>query len=113
MSGVVNVKKACLVKRGIANFQEWAAREDAVYIGRNMSFYVPGAIGSKWQNPFPVKKYGRDECLALYETFIREHPTLYNELGELKGKELGCWCCPEPCHGHVLMRLLKDHTGIL
>ena len=25
-------------------------------------------------------------------------------LSELRGKTLGCWCAPEPCHGDVLAR---------
>lgn len=28
-----------------------------------MSFYVKGANGSKWANPYSVKKYGRDKCM--------------------------------------------------
>lgn len=29
-------------------------------------------------------------------------------LSELKGKTLGCWCKPNPCHGDVLLTLLKE-----
>ena len=25
-------------------------------------------------------------------------------IGELSGKNLACWCAPQPCHGHVLLR---------
>ena len=57
---VVDVHKAELVKRGYRDFADWAARPNHIYVGRNMSFYVPGAHGSKWANPFTVKKYGRD-----------------------------------------------------
>lgn len=108
MACVVNVKKAFLKKRGIADFAEWVSREDSVYIGRNMSFYVPGAVGSKWANPFPVKKYGRDVCLQKYEEYIRENAELMSQLGELEGKELGCWCSPEPCHGDILMKIMTE-----
>ncbi len=31
-----------------------------------------------------------------------------NELKKLVGKNLGCWCHPEPCHGNVIMELLKN-----
>ena len=34
-----------------------------IYIGRNMTFYVPGSVKSKWSNIFKVKECGRDECL--------------------------------------------------
>ena len=33
---------------------------------------------------------------------------LMNSLKELKGKVLGCWCCPELCHGNILLDLLKN-----
>ena len=27
---------------------------------------------------------------------------------ELEGKVLGCWCHPEPCHGDILVKLLRE-----
>lgn len=63
---------------------------------------------SKWKNPFTVKKYGRDECLKMYEEYIRKTPALYDNLDELIGKELGCWCHPEMCHGDILIKLLNE-----
>ena len=108
MTTVVSIKKAVLNERGISNFEEWNQSENHVYIGRNMSFYVPGTYKSKWSNPFTVKKYGRDKVLELYEDYIRSNPGLYNSLEELRGKELGCWCKPESCHGDVLVKLLEE-----
>ena len=35
-------------------------------------------------------------------------PELLHALHELEGKELGCWCAPDPCHGHELVRLLAE-----
>ena len=102
-----NVKKKELNKRGIKDFQEWNKKKNTLYIGRNMSFYVKGAVKSKWANPFSVKKYGRKKCLELYEQYVKESG-LTNYLHELKGKELGCWCYPEPCHGDILLKLLKN-----
>jgi len=106
---VTNIKKAELIKRGIKSFEEWKSNPNSVYIGRNMSMYVPGTIGSKWSNPFNVKKYGRKQCLIEYEKYIRQTPTLINSLEELRGKELGCWCAPEDCHGHILVKLLNEN----
>jgi len=103
---VVNVKKAELGKRGIGSFSEWLQQPNTVYIGRNMSFYVPGATKSIWANPYTVKQWGRDECLQKYEQYVRLH--LMDRLEELRGKELGCWCAPEACHGNVLVRLLNE-----
>ena len=34
---------------------------------------------------------------------------LYDDLDELKGKILGCWCKPNKCHGDVLIKLLKNN----
>lgn len=45
---VVCIKKAELKKRGIADFQAWDSDPNHLYIGRNMSFYVPGTLKSKW-----------------------------------------------------------------
>ncbi len=67
-----------------------------VYIGR------PGT----WGNPFRIgRDGGRDEVIARYEAWLGHQPTLLARLGELRGKRLGCWCAPRPCHGDVLARL--------
>jgi hypothetical protein len=103
-----NVKKKELNKRGIIDFKEWNDLPNTVYIGRNMSFYVPHTYHSKWHNPYSVKKYGRDECLRLYKEHILSKHELYDSLDELIGKELGCWCFPERCHGNILLELLEE-----
>ena len=38
----VSVKKAALRRRGLENFQQWAALPYTTYIGRSMEHYVPG-----------------------------------------------------------------------
>jgi Domain of unknown function (DUF4326) len=30
---------------------------------------------------------------------------LINDIHELRGKDLACWCAPEACHGDLLRRL--------
>lgn len=106
----VNIKKSYLNNRGIKDFEEWLQKPTSVYIGRNMSFYIKGATGSIWQNPFKLKKYGRDECLQLYEQYIRNNKELMMKLHTLKGKELGCFCHPEQCHGDILIKLVNELT---
>lgn len=108
MSKVVNVRKKNLNKQNVPDFEEWSKDTNNLYIGRNMSFYVKGAVGSKWSNPYTVKKYGLEECLKMYENYVRNTPSLYDNLLELDNKTLGCWCAPEPCHGDVLIKLLKE-----
>lgn len=70
-----------------------------IYIGR------PG----KWGNPFHVLTDGtREEVVAKYERWIQQQPHLMKDLHELRGKVLGCWCAPKPCHGDVLVRLVNE-----
>ena len=110
-TSIVCVKKAALNERGIENFAAWNALTNTLYIGRNMSFYpaLRGATGSKWKNPFSVKKYGLDKCLKLYREHV-ESSDLINDLEELRGKELGCWCAPNKCHGDILIQLLEENV---
>lgn len=71
--------------------------DDAVYIGR----------GSKWGNPFMVGRDGsREYCIWLYERYLRV--MLHKDVGELRGKDLVCFCAPEPCHGDVLLKLANE-----
>ena len=73
-----------------------------VYIGRP----------SKWGNPFKVGEDGtRQEVIEKYRNWIQTQPDLLAELDTLKGKILGCWCKPKPCHGDVLVELL-EHDDI-
>lgn len=66
-----------------------------VYIGRP----------SKWGNPFEIGVDGtRSEVIAKYEKWILTSD-LMNDLHELEGKVLGCWCYPKACHGDVLLKL--------
>jgi hypothetical protein len=60
---------------------------------------------TKWGNPFIIGRDGsREEVIAKYEDHLRYQPELINALDELRGKTLGCFCAPEPCHGDVLAR---------
>ena len=67
-----------------------------VYIGRP----------SKWGNPFVIGRNGdRTQVIAKYRAWIQQQPALLAALPELKGKTLGCYCAPLPCHGDVLAEL--------
>jgi len=69
-----------------------------IYIGR------PG----KWGNPFVLDVDGtREEVIQKYKEWILQQPDLLKCLPELKGKVLGCWCSPKPCHGDVLEELIE------
>lgn len=65
-----------------------------VYIGR------PG----KWGNPFTIGIHGtRTEVIEKYEIYLLSSD-LIKDIKELKGKVLGCWCSPQPCHGDILIK---------
>lgn len=65
---------------------------------------------SKWANPYTLGNSGGriDIVLDRYEKHVRARPDLMASLDELRGKRLGCWCKPGPCHGDVLVRLLSE-----
>lgn len=81
-----------------------------VYIGR----------GSKWGNPFTHIKdkqtkaqyvvNSREEAIEAYHVWITrgDGKHLMNDLHELKGKTLGCFCKPKSCHGDVLVQLVEE-----
>lgn len=69
-----------------------------VYIGRP----------SKWGNPFHIGVDGtREQVIKKYSKWIRKNKKLMDSLSELKGKRLGCYCAPLPCHGDVLVDLVS------
>lgn len=66
----------------------------AIYIGRP----------SRWGNPFAIGRDGtREEVVAKYEQYLLSSG-LIDQIGELEGRNLACWCAPQLCHGHVLLR---------
>lgn len=82
-----------------------------VYVGR----------GSKWGNPFthrPDVKAKRPELILVgsveeaverYDEWLDDQDDLLEDLGELEGQRLGCFCGPNsPCHARVLARRAND-----
>ena len=67
-----------------------------VYIGRP----------SKWGNPYRIGPDGdRTEVIRKYREHVMNSLDLLKDLRLLRGKVLGCWCAPNPCHGDVLAEL--------
>lgn len=90
----------------------WRWPEGAIYVGRP----------SKWGNPFVVGHDGtREHCVNLFRLLLGGYLCLtgkadpaYQEcysrmaradIGELRGKDLMCWCPPGPCHADVLLEI--------
>lgn len=124
MSKVVNVKVNYIRKnkeKKYNDLKEWCNDVDKnLYIGRKGVVFIKNDEGKKerfpkcdsvWANPFKISdKLSRDEVISKYREYIVEKI----EKGEvnildLKGKNLGCWCHPESCHGDVLVELLKSY----
>ena len=83
-----------------------------VYIGREMKKYNLPA--SKWANPFKIDEFyqgrilTREYAVEAYVDWLLysdEGVKLLENIEELKGKNLFCWCDNLPCHGNVLIRL--------
>lgn len=87
-----------------------------IYIGRK----------SIWGNPYTVKlsrvpgtqrvATSRD-AIRLYEEWLRGQPQLLEQLPNLRGKILGCFCSPKGgiglndplcCHGQILLKLIEE-----
>jgi hypothetical protein len=68
-----------------------------VYIGR----------GSRWGNPYRIGPDGdRAAVIAKYKQLlwrqIKEGIVTTDDLRQLDGKRLGCFCKPAACHGDVI-----------
>lgn len=63
---------------------------------------------SQWGNPFELGADGdRSTVIGNYRDHYLPHkPSLLDHVHQLRGKALGCWCAPEPCHGDVI----ADHA---
>lgn len=62
----------------------------------------PGQFG----NPFLLGVDGTlEEVIEKYRAWILTQPQLLAQLPMLRGKRLGCFCAPQPCHGDVLKEL--------
>lgn len=73
-----------------------------IYIGR----------GSKWGNPYKLSSEDkRDEVVKLYRKHlwkqIKTGKITKEDLLELDGKTLGCFCKPKKCHGDVIVAAVK------
>lgn len=81
----------------VLNKHKHGIPQGAVYIGR----------GSKWGNPFVIGKDGdRNAVCELHAEYLRNQvrnkEITLEELAELYGKDLVCFCAPARCHGDTL-----------
>lgn len=119
MSKVQCVKVSELRKNGYDSFEEWLKDPNNVYTGRPGRIFINKVYfrydGSKWQNPYTLKKYPDvHENLKMYKEHIIKSG-LINDIEELKGKTLGCFCVKHEdslnnplCHAQVLYNFLNN-----
>lgn len=75
--------------------------KDAIYVGRP----------SKWGNPARIGEgISRDMAIDLYRGYLNtaQGQKLLESIGELKGKDLVCWCAPLSCHADILLKLANN-----
>lgn len=71
---------------------------------------------TKFGNPYKMEKSTpeeRDRVIGLFREYankkVQDQPGFFNEL---KGYDLACWCAPRPCHGDVIIEILKEQGKI-
>jgi hypothetical protein len=66
--------------------------------------YVGRGGGSLFGNPF--KGLSRPEAIREFKTYfdrrLRTDPAFLSATLALRGKRIGCWCLPLPCHATVI-----------
>lgn len=105
------------------NLRIWLTDPKNMYVGRGGRLFIDQEVffypHSKWGNPFKVGEYtvssrqtwdcsyAATEALSKYRDHVL-NSSLKNDLHELAGKTLGCFCLQDgPCHAKVLVELFK------
>ncbi|KAF0983852.1 hypothetical protein FDP41_007767 [Naegleria fowleri] len=109
-SGSCSTSRTRVVKLQRRNGQ--VVQDCEVYIGRAMTMGGWNLPHSKWGNPYPVSTCNGSAEVACqkYRDYILRRDDLLQDLEELDGKVLGCWCKSDPtkaCHGDTLVELLE------
>ncbi len=81
-----------------------------IYIGRSKA----GQPQNIWGNPFVIGRDGtREEVIEKYRklmrTKIQRGEITLQQLKQLQGKRLGCFCKPYACHGDVLVEMIETY----
>jgi len=74
--------------------------DDAVYVDRS----------TPWGNPYRIGPDGDfEQVKKLYIQYLIDNPALIKDIRKnLKGKDLICWCHPDPCHSALILKLANN-----
>lgn len=82
----------------------------AIYVGR------PSVYGNMWSHKpsqvyHVIRAETREQAIEEYRKWI--YADAQRELREqvkreLHGKDLCCWCAPEPCHAEILLEIANE-----
>ena len=111
-SGNVNINLETWISNPVNEYVGRRGRIFIHYIDANNEkakrvFHYPE---SKWKNPYKVGEANSlSTSLELYEKHIESD--LVEDLKELSGKNLGCFCDQKgDCHAKVLVRLFESYV---
>ena len=116
MDATISNVKVKYIRPKYKNLQEWMADSKNVYIGRARIVFINNKRfpenDSPFCNPYKISKNkSREEVIQEFEKYIIDKiladEGFRYQLLELRGKNLGCWCHPEPCHGHILLKIIN------
>lgn len=85
----------------------WRKPPDVVYVGRPTVWGNPWRVGGRAHGALgPVEAVAEYErALTAGELKDPHGGALIGRVGELRGKDLACWCdLDKPCHADVLLR---------
>lgn len=83
----------------IYNMHDGPLPEGAVRCDRKTPYGNPFSAGT------PDEK---EAVIAAYEAHVWANPELLAMIRALRGRDLGCWCWPDPCHCLVIARIANS-----
>lgn len=102
--------------QGFKDLRDWMNNSQNLYVGRHGRIFITNPTTkekeifhypqSKWANPYKVgKDYTLEESIAKYHKHLK-NSGLLDDINELKGKRLGCFCDQSNvCHAQILADL--------
>ena len=84
-----------------------------VYIGRGKCPKTgqPGKFGNPYSHEADSQvsliTSSREESIIKYKQWALTQPWLLDDIMQLDGLRLGCWCKPKACHGDVIVELIE------